>query len=159
MMGPFEDEKVTLARMKYAMAKEFGELVGRFARDLREEKNLPDKEWWGRFETAWRWFHDPENAEQWTDAIQKCHAYGEEGKDKIVAISGEIEEVIDMRPWKNKNIWQPLIKMLYADLVLKFKETGDMLSTLGFMTGYGLKERKPDLPATDLKRYFDSLRE
>ncbi len=152
---PFEDEKVTLARMKYSMAKEFGEMVGRFVRDLREEVNMEDNIWWGRFETAGRWFHDPENAENWALVFQNCYDNGKAGIDKG-KFAGTVV-VVDMRPWKCKDIWQPFVKMLYSDLVLKFKESGDMLSLLGFMTGYGLRERKPDLPSTDLKRYFDSL--
>ncbi len=150
--GGLEEEKLTLAKMKYSMAKEFGELVGRFARDLRKGKEIG----WERFETALRWFTDPENTENWTLCLQLCHDSGTAGIEKV-SIEGESAVTVDMRPWKNKSIWQPFIKMLYTDLTLKFKESGDMLSLLGFMTGFGLKDRKPELPATDLKKYFSSL--
>lgn len=140
--GPQEGRN--LAALKMLRSAYLSDMVVDFIDDLEQGKTVS----WKRFYRALLWLQDFDKRRNWTRILQRCR------KDEKKVIKGDegTEIVVDMRPWKNRRIWQPLVQDILTDLN-KILE-GDVLSGTAFSTGPTLTEF--GRPASGIQLFYDA---
>lgn len=118
-----------LAFLKMLKSSAFAQEVRKFITDLREGKELEDKVWWERFDTAvTQWFVTAELKRGWKELLHRCW----NDPRPVRKVHGEVQKG-DMRPWKNGVLRERFAEDLVSDVQRRFE--GDVLSDVSFALG------------------------
>ncbi len=129
-MGVDED-RPNLAHLKMLVSEDLARKLEEFTADLRVGKDDTDEVWCNRFDAALRWLlPDPDLGRAWRIVLDETAA-----KPQIVVEdeTGDRKIMLEMRPWKNRDIWESFLRDIYATIGGIVK--GDVLSQTAFARG------------------------
>ncbi len=128
-MAEDDGKQGNLAFLKMLKSSALAEEVVKFITDLREGRKLEDEVWWRRWDVAiTQWLVTEDLKRGWMQILFQCW----EDPRPVRKVHGEIQKG-EMRPWKNRVLWQRFVTDLAADVRGRFE--GDVLSDVSFAVG------------------------